>query len=85
MQVTSRYLSPPQIARSRGVDVHKVAAWIESGELKAVNLATTSTGRPRWKVSPADLAAFEAARSATPAPKIARIRRRRDQLVEEFF
>ena len=85
MQVTSRYLSPPEIARSRGVDVHKVAAWILSGELKAVNLATATSGRPRWKVSPEALAAFEAARSAGPQPKVSRVRRRKTPEIVEFF
>jgi hypothetical protein len=84
-QVASRYLSPPEIARSRGVDAHKILAWIESGELKAVNLATSTSGRPRWKVSPADLAAFEASRSAGPQPKVSRVRRRKNPNIVEFF
>ena len=84
MPVTSRYLSPPEIARQRGVDVKKIIAWIHTGELRAVNFATTTSGRPRWKISPEALAAFEAARSAGPQPRVTR-RRRKDPLVHEYF
>ena len=86
MQVASgQYLTPPTLARRFGVDVKKVIGWIRSGELRAVNLATTTSGRPRYRISPADLALFEAARSATPQPKISRIRRRKDPNYIEYF
>jgi hypothetical protein len=84
VQVT-RYLTPPEYARSRGVDAHKIAALIKSGELEAVNFATSTGGRPRWKISPEAIAIFEAARSATPAPKIVRCRRRKTPGIVEFF
>ena len=79
-----RYLSVPEIARRYTCDPHKVAAWIRSGELRAVNLATSAGGRPRWRISPSDLALFEAARSAGPQPRTIR-RRRRDPSIVEFF
>jgi transposase len=78
------YLSPPQIAKRFGVDAHKVLSWIRRGELRAVNVADRTGGRPRFKISPADLAIFEAARSAGPQPKVAR-QRRKNPLVIEFF
>ncbi len=84
MQVVS-YFSPPEIAERFGVDAHKVLGWIRRGELRALNVATTTGGRPRFRISPADLAAFEASRSAGPPPKISRIRRRRDPQIVEFF
>ena len=85
MQVASNsYLSPPAIAKRFGIDVHKVILWIRKGELHATNLATTTGGRPRWKVSPADLALFEAARAAGPQPRVVR-RRRKALNVIEFF
>jgi excisionase family DNA binding protein len=43
----STYRTPPEIARRLGVGPEKVLAWIRSGELAAVNLATTRHGRPR--------------------------------------
>ena len=86
MQIASpcRYLSPPQVAERFGVDVHRVLGWIRRGQLHAVNVGDGAQ-RPRYRVSPTDLALFEAARAAGPAPKMSRIRRRRDSQVTEFF
>jgi excisionase family DNA binding protein len=71
----SRYLSPPEIADRFGVDPAKVVGWIRKGELRAVNVGN-GPSRPRYRISPADLAAFEAGRAAGPRPKITRVRRR---------
>lgn len=74
--------APRQIAERYGVDHGKVLRWIESGELKAVNVATRVGGRPRWRVSEESLAAFEQARTnATPAKQA----RRRPVRVERRF
>lgn len=79
-----RFLSPPAIAERYGVDPAKVLCWIRRGELRAVNVATNNGGRPRYRISPADLAVFEAARAVTPpAPRIRR--RRADPNVIAFF
>ena len=43
MQVVS-YFSPPEIAERFGVDAHKVLGWIRRGELRALNVATTTGG-----------------------------------------
>ena len=83
-QVASSYQTPPRVAERYGVDVHRVLDWIRRGELHAINVGDGSM-RPRYRISPSDLAIFEAARSATPAPKISRVRRRRDPNVIEFF
>ena len=45
-------LTPAQVAASRGIGVSKVYAWIRSGELEAIDLARTRTGRPRWRCLP---------------------------------
>lgn len=83
-----RKLTPPQIAERLGVSPEKVIAWIRSGELKAVNVATKPNGRPRWAVDEADLAAFERRRSSgvlAPVPIAAARRRKADEDVIEFF
>ena len=49
------YLSPSDIAVSRGINVLKVLTWIKSGELKAVNVATCAGRLPRWRIFPATL------------------------------
>ncbi len=79
-----RFLSPPEVARLYGVDQHKVLNWIRSGQLSAVNVGD-GTQRPRYRISPEALAAFEAARAAGPQPRISRVRRRRDPQIIEFF
>ena len=81
---TCRYLTPPAVAERFGVDVHKIIGWIRAGELRAVNVATTTGGRPRYRISPSDLAAFENSRSAVPQPRVAR-RRRKTPGITEYF
>ena len=79
------YLSPSDIAVSRGINVLKVLTWIKSGELKAVNVATCAGRLPRWRISPADLEAFDAARAAVPQAPVSRRPRRKAGHVVEFF
>lgn len=56
-------LTPPEIAETLAVARAKVLAWIRSGELRAINVATSIKGRPRYVVFADDLAAFERSRS----------------------
>ncbi len=77
-------MTPPQYARSRGIGEDKVLAWIHSGELRAINLATKRTGRPRYVLRPEDIEAFELGRSVTPTGGKTR-RRRSDPDVIEYF
>ncbi len=75
-----------QIAERFQVDQHKVLTWIRNGQLRAINVATSPTSlRPRWRVTADALIAFEAARSTSPAPKIARRRRQADPKIIQFF
>ena len=71
-------LTPPQIRKELSVSHDKVLGWIRSGELFAVNLASTPDSRPRWHIARADLEAFLARRSATPTPRSTRRRRADD-------
>ena len=83
--MTERRYTPREIAESRGVSVDTVRSWIHSGQLRAVNLARAAGSRkPRWRVSETDLAAFELARSNTPAPKPTRRRRRTGRPIREY-
>jgi hypothetical protein len=74
--MTSTALSPPALAKQLVVDTHKVLDWIKSGELRAINVASTTTGRPRWRIMPADLDLFLLRRSAQPDVKPTRLRRK---------
>jgi excisionase family DNA binding protein len=69
-----------------GVNETTVLGWIHSGELKAVNVGRRAgLKRPRWRVSAEAVAAFEAARTATPTPTARATRRRRSNHVVEFY
>jgi excisionase family DNA binding protein len=67
-----------------GVTVHTVLQWIHNGELKALNVGRTPTGKkPRWRISEEALAEFEAKR--TPTPAVPRAKRRKPQDVVQFY
>jgi excisionase family DNA binding protein len=70
------YLTPPEVARLLRVDVHSVLAWVRNGELRASNVASRASTRPRWRVHRRDIDAFLAARAATPPPPRAKRPRR---------
>ena len=57
----------------------KIRAMIQRGELRAIDLATVGSRRPRWRVSPEAVATFEAARASganKPQQSTPRARRR---------
>jgi predicted site-specific integrase-resolvase len=60
------WLTPPQLAKRWGVSVKKVLLWINSGELRAVNMAVSLSVRPRYRIFEQDITAFEDRRSAPP-------------------
>ena len=58
--------SPHQVAVRYGVGINKVLRWIREGEILAVNVAEkVDQERPRWRISVAAVADFEARRSST--------------------
>jgi hypothetical protein len=83
--ITRQKISPPELAARWGVDAHKVLCWIRSGELKAVNLATTLAGRPRYAIDEREIELFELRRSTTGPAPAPRRRRARDLQIIEFF
>ncbi len=61
--------TPPAIAKMLAIKVDKVHAWIHAGELKAVNVAQTQSGRPRWRILDEHLQEFLRSRqSVKPTP-----------------
>jgi len=69
-----------------GNDTDKVRAWIKSGELVAINVARKANGRPRYRIDPIDLAAFEQRRRVRPqASAVRRRRKRTNDNVINFF
>ena len=83
-----RKLTVPQLSRQWGVSQNKILEFVRRGELRAVNLASHSSTRPRYAIDIDDIAAFERARQvvvdgaevATP-----KLRRRTPGNVKEYF
>ncbi len=86
MSIQRSKLTPPEIARMWGVSVEKVLTWIRTGELTAINAATSRTGRPRYLVDVKALAAFEDRRQVVAQTATTPRRKpRQKQGVIEFF
>ncbi len=78
------HLTPPEVAARYRVKPDKVLGWIRTGQLRAVNVSDSR--RPRWRIAPADLEAFEEKRTATVrAPVPARQPRKSLVGIKEFF
>jgi excisionase family DNA binding protein len=78
----SSTLSVRDLCERYGVSEHTALLWIHSGELKAVNVGRRpGAKRPRWRITPEALRAFEAARTAGPPPPRARRRKRPDDVI----
>ena len=78
-------LTPPEVARQWGVSIDKVLTWIRTGELRAVNLATRLSGRPRYRIDINDLRDFEQHRAVVPPPPPQRTRKKPPTDVIQFF
>ncbi len=85
MKHTRKFYTPPQLGEELGVGESKPRKWIESGELPATNLATSRGGKPRWRISSADVDEFLAARASQPPPPKATKRRKSAVDVIKFF
>lgn len=85
MSLERTKLTPPEVARQWGVSVDKVLTWIRSGELRAVNLATRLSGRPRYRIDINDLRDFEQRRAVVAPPTPSRTRKKPNSDVIQFF
>ncbi|MHC4176873.1 MAG: hypothetical protein ACYSWU_05170 [Planctomycetota bacterium] len=56
-------LTPPVLAKRWGIGHEKVLQFIRAGELRALDLASPDSTRPRYRIDVADVAAFEQART----------------------
>ena len=78
-------LTVKEIAENFKVKEAQVLGWIKSGDLPATDTRAAGKGRPTWRISPAQLAAFEGRRAsgqtvpATTEPCPPRKARRRRQ------
>jgi hypothetical protein len=72
------------VAARYRVSPDKVRAWIDRGELAAVNTAANLCGRPRYVITPQALAAFEQGQRAA-GPKPQQTRGRKPRVPEVFY
>lgn len=75
--------SVADLARRLKIGPDKVRAFIDRGELRAVNVATNLSGRPQWRVTPEEVERFELRRSSAPLPQS--IRRRRSPTQIDYY
>ena len=78
------HLTPPEVAKRLRVKSSTVISWIRSGELRAIDTARRGARRPRFKIDPADLIAFENGRQVEVKTNGSR-RRPKDPDVIEYF
>lgn len=78
-------VTPPELARRWRVNADKILGLIRDGELRAFNIASKASGRPRWRISEAAIEAFELRRSAVVPAKSTRRSRRKSPDIIEFF
>lgn len=79
----SNSYTPREVAQARGVGINKVHTWIRSGQLEAVNVSE-GNARPRWRITPDALAAFDHKRSSRRAIQPAAPKRRRRDSITEY-
>ena len=63
-----------------GVAPDKVVAWIKAGALRAMNVGNGPL-KPRYRIDPTDLAAFENSRTVRPVVSVPRSQRKRQSVV----
>jgi hypothetical protein len=76
------------LARKWGCAPEKIIGFIRRGELRAINLAATASGRPRYAIDERDIEAFEVAREVVADRGVRATRRDRSHTardVKEFF
>ena len=62
-------ITPPAFADYLSVNENKILHWIHSGALTAINVATETSTRPRWRILPVHAEEFLASRRAVQPPK----------------
>lgn len=63
-QPLDKPMTVPEVSRLLRVTQNKILRWIHRGELPATNVATRNAGRPRYRISHADLATFQQHRAS---------------------
>ncbi|MSR59254.1 MAG: DNA-binding protein [Planctomycetaceae bacterium] len=81
MPLENPLLTVATVSTRIGLSAHAVLSLIAAGALPASNVGS-GTMRPRWRIDPADLAAWLASRRAGPVSRS--VRRRRSMAIPEY-
>lgn len=73
-----------ELCRRWRVGQTKVLGFIRRGELIGLNVATTLSGRPIWRVTQESVDRFETRRSSAPQPRPPRRRTRRADVIDYY-
>jgi hypothetical protein len=79
-----RAYTPNELAKLLRVSPDRIRAWIVAGQLGAVNVAQTRSGKPRFVVLPQHLEAFERCRRVAPQAKRTCRQRRRPEIIDYY-
>jgi len=80
-----KWLTVRDVCESLRVKADVVYGWINSGELKAVNVvAKANAAKARWRIDPAGLNEFLCRRAATPPAPAPRRRRPQGMEIREI-
>lgn len=71
-----------QLAEYYSVKMDTVLGWIHSGQLKAINVASVGSKRPRFRITDESVAEFELSRRTVSPPKV---ERRRKKVAIDYF
>ena len=83
-QINREKLTPPELARLWGISPDKVLSWIRTGELRAINAAKSTNGRPRYLIDVKDVEEFEN-RRAVDRSTLGEVTRRKSLESQEGF
>jgi hypothetical protein len=78
-------MTPPELARKYRVAVEKILGFIATGQLRALDVSSRTSSRPRWRITAAAIAEFEAAHSSKRPPAPTKRRRGNSSEVTPFF
>jgi excisionase family DNA binding protein len=77
-----RDLTVAEYAERKAVSQHTVLGWIQSGELRAINVARRQGSRPHWRISTEAVERFELSRTASsPLPRTHR-RKQSEKIIQ---
>ena len=79
------WFTPPVVAKRYGIKPERVIAMIRAGLIRAIDISSPGSRRPRFRINEADLIAFEVSREVKPASKASSRKRRPKSDVIEFF